>query len=193
MNPITSSIPIIPGIGTHVSLNDSMSMSDGATSRHGLGIQKCGSIIILLPSYSNSFFSSSNLNGPPIISYDRGSSYSGQPSALYSNLSTSLPHAQQIHHDPQGRISTLLMASDRQPMYSRNPNWDESAPVSSSSKGNINEKNERPLQIPPEASSIAGAEPAVELTSAAMPGRHEENDSAWNSGYPQPLRFVPIV
>jgi len=54
----------------------------------------------------------------------------------------------------------------------------------------INEKSGRSPRIPP---NIAGAEPEVGLTSTAMPGSGEENVSAWNSGYAQPLGFVPIV
>ena len=37
------------------------------------------------------------------------------------------------------------------------------------------------------------AEPEVELTSTAISGGDEENVSAWNSGYPQLLRFVSIA
>ena len=39
------------------------------------------------------------------------------------------------------------------------------------------------------------AEPEVELTSTSIPGRDVENADAsgWDSGYPQPLRFVPIA
>ena len=76
-------------------------------------------------------------------------------------------------------------------MYRLNPISDESTPISSSSmNGNTNEKTQRSPRIPP---NIAGAEPEAESTSTTLPGRGEENVSAWNSGYPQPLRFVPIV
>jgi hypothetical protein len=69
-------------------------------------------------------------------------------------------------------------------MYCRNPILDESAPVSSSSSsyGNTNEKSTNTLFAP-----------AAEPTSTAIPGRHEENVSNWGSGYPQPLRFIPIA
>ena len=200
MDPITAqyhSVPTIPGNGTHVPLNDnSVSMrSDSATSHYGLGMQKYGSIIILTPPYSNSLFKSESLHGPPItLSYDRGtSSYSGLPSTLYSDQSaTSLPRTQPIHHDPQRRISTLSIMSDRPPMYRPNSILDESAPVSSSN-GNTNEKSWKSPRIPANTLFTAVAEPEVEIASTAIPGRHEENVSVWDSGYPQPLRFVPIA
>ena len=140
---------------------------------------------------SNSFFNSKNPFGPPVtLSYD---SYSGQPSTLYTNQSgsSSSPRAQQVHHNPQRRTSTLSMMSDRPPMYRPNPFTDEPAPVpSSSSNGNTYQMTGRSPQIPPNA---AGADPEVGLASNMIPGRGEGNVSAWNSGYPQPLRFVPIV
>jgi hypothetical protein len=134
--------------------------------------------------------SNNNLYGPPItLNYDRGSSsYSGPPSTLYTNQSaSSLRHPQQVHHDPQGRISSLLMATDRPPKYCRNPNLDESAPISSSSNGyNTNEKSGRSSQIPPNSLYTPVADPNVGLTSTAIPGRREENvsTSSWKSGYP---------
>ena len=195
-------VPTIPQArdGAHVSLNDnSMSMMpDDARNRYGHGIQKCGSTILLLSPHSHSFFDSNNLYGSPVtLSYDRvSSSYSGVPSTVYTNQSGSslIPRSQQIHHDPhdlQRRISTLSTMTDRPPMYSPSPNFDESAPASSSSSnGNTNEKLGRSLRIP---TNTAGADLRVELTSTAIPGRREENDSAWDNGYPQPLKFVPIA
>ena len=50
-------VPTIPENVTYVPVNDnSISMSDGATSHYGPGIQKCGSIIIFLSLFSNSCF-----------------------------------------------------------------------------------------------------------------------------------------
>ena len=56
--PQYHSVPAIPENDTHGPLNDnSISMSDGATSRYGPGVQKCGSIIIIFLSLcSNSCF-----------------------------------------------------------------------------------------------------------------------------------------
>jgi hypothetical protein len=172
MNPITpqyQSVPTIPGNGSHDPFNNnlnSVSMrSDSATSHYGLGIQKYGSTIILLPPFSNSFFHSNNLYRPSIatLSYDSGTSpplISGPPSTLYTpytdQSASSIPHAPQIHHNlnPQRRVSTLSMMSDRPPMYCPNPTFDGSAPISlasssigitneesSSSNGNSKEKN----------------------------------------------------
>jgi hypothetical protein len=192
MDPITPQhhpVPIIPGNGTHDAFNNYLiSMSDGSTSRYGLdNIQKCGSIINILPPCSNFFFNSNN----PYDPYDPGSSsYSGLPSTLYTNQSgSSLPRTPQVRHEPQGRTSTLPMMTDMPPMYYRNPILDESAPVSSSSSNGKLIKSGR-SQIP---AKTGVAQPEVELTSTAIPGRHEENISDWDSGYLQPLRFVPIV
>jgi hypothetical protein len=147
--------------------------------------------------FSNSFFNSNNLYGPPVtLSYDGGSSsYSGLPSTLYTNQSgSSSLRNSQVHHEPQSgpqrRISTLSMMTDRPPMYYPNPILDEPTPVSSSSSnGNTNEKSGRAPRNP----AYAGvAQPGVELTSTAIPGRQDDvND--WDSGYPQPLKFVPIA
>ena len=208
MNPITPqyhSVPTIPENGTLVPLDDnSMSMmSDNATSRHGLGLQKYGPTIILLPPPPAQipFFNRNDLYRPSVIlSYDRdrgSSSYSGAPSTLYTDQSASpLPFAQETHHNPQRRISTLSMVSDRPPMYYPNPIFDGSVPVSSSSSnGNSNEKSRKSPRIPTNTLFTAGAEPEGELTSTAIPGRDEGNvdDSVWDSGYPQPLRFVSIA
>ena len=140
-------VSTVPGDGTHVPLNDNsiLMTSSDAKGHNGLGAQKYDSIIIRLPPCLNFFFNSNSLYGPPIIlSYDRGSSsYSGVPSTLYTNQSvSSLPRAQQIHQDPQGRVSTHSTMTDMPPMYCRNPTSDDSAPVSSSSSiGNTNEKS----------------------------------------------------
>jgi hypothetical protein len=201
MNQITPQyhpVPTISGDAAHVhhNVNSISTMtSDDAQSRYGRDIQKFGSIIILLLSCSNSFFNRNNLYGSPItLSYDRGSSsYSGMPSTLNTNQSgSSSPHSQQIYHDPhdlQRRTTTLSTMTDRPPMYSPSPNFDESAPVSSSSSNSItNEKNERFSRI---SANTPGADPEIELTT--IPGRCDENASAWNSGHPQPLKFVPIA
>ena len=171
-------------------------MSDGATSRYyGLGIQKCGSITILLPSCSNFFFNSKNLYGPPVaLTYDRGSTSYNGPSTLDTNQlesSLAVPRAQEIHHNP---LSSLSMATgDRPSMYYRNQTLDESPPVPSSSNGNTNERRGRSRITQNTLSKAqAVAKPEVELTSIATPERSEENASVWNSGHPQPLRFVPI-
>ena len=200
MNQITPQyhpVPTTPGNGTFPLIDNSISMtSDGSNnSRYEPSLQKYGSIIILLPPCSN-FFISNNLYGPPItLSYDHGStSYSGLPFPLYTNQSgSSLPRTPQVHHGPQRRISTLSMMSDRPPMYYRDPVLDESAPISSSSSsGNTNEKSGR-SRIPANTVFTTAAEPEVELMSTAIPGRHEKNVSVWDSGYPQPLKFVPIA
>ena len=198
ITPQYHSVPIIPENGTDFPLNNnSMSIPDGAASHYGFGIQKYGSTILLLSPYSNSFFNSNDLYGPPVIlGYDRGSSYSGLPSTSHMNQSASslpLSLAQQIHHDPHyplRPVSTLSMMNDNPPMYTANP---ESAPVSSSSNSNTNEKSRRSRTPVNALSFTAGAEPEVELTSTPIPGRREENVSVWDSGYPQPLRFVPIA
>ena len=215
MTPITPQYQSVPTIGGHDPFNDnlnSVSMrSDVATSRYGLGIQKYGLTIILFFSCSNSFFNSNNLYRPPItLSNDRGISppmTSSPPSTLYTDQSASLlPYAPQVHHNlnPQRRMSTLSMMSDRPPMYCPNPTLDGSAPISlasssigitnegsSSSSGNTNEKNGR---IPMNTLYYTGAaEPEVEPTSTMIPRRQEENiNSTWDNGYPQPPRFVPL-
>ena len=199
IDPITPQyhpVSTIPENGTRPLTYNSVSMtSDGTTSHYGLGMQKYGSIIIPLPSGSNSFFISNNLQvQPPIaVSYDRStSSYSGLPPTLYTNQSTSsLSRTQQIHHNPQERISTPSMMTDRPPMYSFNPLLDESAAASSSSSsnGNTNEKRS-PVNI---LSYTAVAEPEDRVTSTVVPGRHEENAGVWDGGYPQPPRFMPIA
>ena len=75
-------------------------------------------------------------------------------------------------------------------MYCRNPTLDESVVVSSPN-GNTNEKSEKSPRI---LSFTAVAGPEVKLTStAAIQGKYDENDDVWDSGYPQPLRFVPIA
>ena len=87
------------------------------------------------------------------------------------------------------------MMSDRPPLYSHSPVLDEptlGSVTSSSNVGNINEMGGR-SQIPANTLFTAVAEPEVKPTSTAIPERHEENDNAWDSGYPQPLRFVPIM
>ena len=208
MNPITPqyhSVPIIPENGTLVPLDDnSMSMRyDDATSRYGLGLEKYGSTTILLPLPAQiPFFNSNNLYRPPIIlSYDRdrgSSSYNGPPSTLYTDQSaSSLPFAQETHHNPQRRISTLSTLSDRPPMYYPNPILDESVPVSSSSSsnGNTNDKSWKKSHRIPSNSLFTTTipEPEAEPTSTAISGGDEENVSAWNSGYPQLLRFVSIA
>jgi len=172
-------VPTTPGNGTHDPFNDnSILMSDGgATSRYGLGIQN------------------KNLYGPPVtLAYDRGSSSYGSPSTLVTNqLAPLVPRAQEIHHNPQEHPSSLSMATDRPPMYYRNPILDESAPVPSSSNANTNEKRGRSSRITQNTLFKGEAKPDVELTSVAGPRRGEENINVWNSGYPQPLKFVPIV
>ena len=203
VTPQYQAVTTIPENVAHVPLdNNSMPVSmrsDVATSRYGQGIQKYGSIIILLLLAQIPSFNSNNLYRPPItLSYDRGSSsYSGLPSTHYTNQSaSSLPGAQEIRHNPQRRTSTLSMMSDRPPMYYPNPILDESVPVSSSSSnGNSNEKSQKSPRIPTNTLFTAVAEPEVELTSTAIPGRDVENADAsgWDSGYPQPLRFVPIA
>ena len=90
MNQITPqyhAVPTTPVNGTriHVNNNSISATSDDAENLYGFGIQKYGStIIILLPPYSNSFFNSKSIYGPPItLTYDNGSSsYSGVPSTL---------------------------------------------------------------------------------------------------------------
>jgi hypothetical protein len=169
MNPITPQfrpVPIIPGNGTHDPLNNNLiSMSDGATSSYGLGIQN------------------NNLYGL----YDRGSSsYSDPPSTLRTNQSgSSLRRTPQVHHEPQ----TLSMMTDRPPIYNRNPFLDESAPVSSSSSTNGKIIESGRSQIP---AKTRVAQPD-ELTSTAIPGRRKENASNWDSGYSQPLKFVSVL
>jgi len=176
-------VPTTPENGTLFPFNDnSISIPDGAASHYGFGIQN------------------NDLYGPPtILSYDRGSSsYSGLPSTPHMNQSATsspLTRTQQIlhdPHDPQRPISNLSMMTDNPPMYSANPNLGGSAPVSSSSNRNTNEKRRR-SRTPANTLFTAVAEPEVELTSAAIPGRREGNVSVWDSGYPQPLRFVPIA
>jgi hypothetical protein len=139
-----------------------------------------------------------NLYGPPVtLSYDgSSSSYSGLPSTLYTNQSgSSSPHTSQVLQEPQfgpqRRISTLSTMTDRPPMYCRSPILDESTLASSSSSnGNINDKGGRASRNP----AYAGvAQPGVDLTSAAIPGRQGDVNNDWDSGYPQPLKFVPIV
>jgi hypothetical protein len=190
-------VPDLPGNGNDISLNDN-SIPVTSDGYYGLGIQKYGSILILFLPFSNFFFSSKSLYGPPVTlsyydPYDQGaSSYSGQPFTPYMDQSgPSSPHAQQVHHGPQRRISALSTMTDMPPMYRPNPISEESAPIlSSSSNGYTNEKSGWSPQIPP---NTAGAEPEVGLTSTAIPGRREENVNVWDSGYPQPLRFVPIA
>ena len=153
------------------------------------------SIIVLLPFCSNSFFNSKNIYGPPVtLSYDRGSmSYTGQPSTHSTNQSgssSSLRTQQQVHHNPQRTLSKM---SDRPPIYQPNPFSDESDPILSSSPNgnNSQEMNGRSPRFPP---NTAGADSEIGLASTVIPGRGGEgNVSAWNSGYPQPLRFVSIV
>ena len=150
------------------------------------------SIIVLLPSCSNSFFNSKNIYGPPVtLSYDRGSmSYTGQPSTHSTNQSgssSSLRTQQQVHHNPQRTLSKM---SDRPPIYQPNPFSDESDPILSSSPNGNNAYGRSP-RFPP---NTAGADSEIGLASTVIPGRGGEgNVSAWNSGYPQPLRFVSIV
>ena len=74
------------------------------------------------------------------------------------------------------------MATDRPPKYCRNPNLDESAPISSSSNGNANEK--RRSQIRSNSLLPSVVEPEVELTPTSTPRRRGENVSAWKIGYP---------
>ena len=85
--------------------------------------------------------------------------------------------------------------TDRVPMYRRNSLLDESTAVSSSSSsGNTNE--DKSPQISANTLSFrAVAEPKDEVTSSTTPGRHEEIVSVWDSasGYPQPLKFIPIA
>ena len=193
MNPIAPQyhpVPTIPQAenGTNVPFNDNLAPMrfNGATSHYGLGIQKYAPIIIILFNYSNSFFNSNTIHQPPnTLSYDRSSisSYSGlPPPTLYTNQSTSsLPRTQQIHHNPQERLSSPSMMSDRPPMYSRNPTLDESAATSSSSSNsNSNEKNSPLILTYKNAPHFT----EDEMTSIAMPGRHEENNNSWDSGYP---------
>ena len=86
------------------------------------------------------------------------------------------------------------MMSDGLPLYCDNPILDESASGSSSSSNGtmINEKTGR-SQILANTLPTAVAEPEVNLTSTAIPESHEEIINVWDSGYPQPLRFVPIA
>ena len=154
-------------------------------------------IVLLLPSYSNSIFNSKNIYGPPVtLSYDRGSmSYTGQPSTRNTNQSgsSSSPRTQQqVHHNPQRRVSTLSMMTNRPPIYRPNPFSDESDPMLPSSPNGYNayEINGRSPRFPP---NTAGADSEIGLTSTVAHGRGEGNVSAWNRGYPQPLRFVPII
>ena len=176
VKPHYQKVSKIPGNGTRASFNDN---SDGATN---LGIQKCASIIILLPTCSNSFFNSNNLYEPPItFGYDRGStSSSGVPSTLFTNQSrATTPRTQQGQHDPQKRISALLMATDRPPTYWRNSTLDESAPVSpSSTSSNTNEKSGRSPRISPNTPFKTVAEGEVEFSSTTTPEGREENVSA---------------
>jgi len=154
IKPHYQKVSKIPGNGSHVTLNDN---SDGATSRFGLGIQN------------------SNLYEPPTnLIFDRGStSSSGVPSTLFTNQSrSSTPRTQ---HDPQKRISALLMATDRPPTYWRNSNLDESAPVSPSSSNITYEKGGRSPRTP---LFTTVSERDVELTSTATPEGREEYVSA---------------
>jgi len=92
--------------GTNVPLDDN---SISAVPSDVLGIPKYGTLIILL-SLLKYFITSKSLYGPPItLSYDCGSSsYSGQPSTLYTNQSgSSSPNTQ-----PQRQISTLSMMTN---------------------------------------------------------------------------------
>ena len=59
-------------------------------------------------------------------------------------------------------------------MYHPNPNMDESALALLSPSSNNNKRSRRSPRIPP---NIPGADPGAELTSNAIPGRGEENDS----------------
>ena len=206
MNPITPQYHSVPTIPENLAPLDDNSMStryDDATSRHGLGLEKYGSTMILLPPPAQiPFFNRNDLYRPSVIlsyDHDRDSSlYSGPPSTLYTDqLPSSLPLAQETHHNLQRGISTLSMMSDSPPMYYPNPILDESVPVSSSSSsnGNSNEKSRKSPRILTNTLFTAVAEPEAELKSTAIPGRDEENvdDSVWDSGYPQPLRFVSIA
>ena len=75
-------------------------------------------------------------------------------------------------------------------MYCLNSFSDEYAAASPSSpNGNTNEKRSSVNIL----SYTAEAEPEDGVTSTAVPGRDEEIVSVWDSGYPQPLRFIPIA
>jgi len=159
----------------HVPLNDNSKSMRSDSTTYGLGMQN------------------DDIKQPPtILSYDRGTlSYSGLPPTLYTNQSaSSLPHTQKTHLNHQGSISSSSMMTDIPPMYRRSPVLDESTPVSSSND-NTNEKSGRSLRIPVNT-LFPVPETEDELPSTAIPARHEENVSVWDSGYPQPLRFIPI-
>ena len=75
-------------------------------------------------------------------------------------------------------------------MYRLDPFSDEYAvALPSSPNGNTNEKKSSVNIL----SYTAEAEPEDGVTSIGVPERDEEIVSVWDSGYPQPLRFVPIA
>ena len=159
--------------------------------------------------------SPNNLNHHP-----KSSPHTNLPSTFYSNQppSSSLPlppqRAQQILHNPQGRFSTSSMMNDSPPRYTRefdtSPDssvmligrndatslLDESgrsttAASSSSSSGTRGRTHGPFSQIPP---NPPGAQPDDHLISAAlMPQGNEARNSVWDTGYHQPLRFIPIA
>ena len=100
-----------------------------------------------------------------------------------------------IHHNPQECISTTpSMMTDKPPMYCHNSLLDESAAASSSSSssssnGNTNEKGSPVITL----SYTAVAKPEDGVTPTAVTERDEANVNVWDSGYPQPLRFIPIA
>ena len=81
--------------------------------------------------------------------------------------------------------------TDRPPMYCRSPNLDESTLASSSSSnGNTNNNNKSGRGN----TAYAGvAQPGADLTSTSIPGRQKDVNYDRDSGYPQPLKFVPIL
>ncbi|KAF8801568.1 hypothetical protein BYT27DRAFT_7341887 [Phlegmacium glaucopus] len=131
---------------------------------------------------------------------------------------TPLP-TQNILRNRQGPLSTFSM-SDSPPMYTRDSDtspdssvmWigkndansllDESGrsmTAAPSSNGKTNEKTRGKNQGPssrilPIAQYTPGADPAeASVLSTAMPEGNQARNSVWDSGYPQPLRFIPIT
>lgn len=125
--------------------------------------------------------------------------------------------AKHIPHNPPGHRYTPSMMSDSPPVYNRDSVSPDSylipigggndatsvsiTPASSLQGIGTNEKsgNYVPSSLrPPNTTQFSGSPEPEEsvIPIAAIPGRNEVSsavgDSVWDSGYPQPLRFVPI-
>ena len=102
-----------------------------------------------------------------------------------------------VPHDPRSSLSTSSMTIDNSAIYSYNSILDGSTAASSSSGNRSTNKKSTDFllysQIPANTPFTEGDEPKNEITSTTISGRHERNDSVWDSGYPQPLKFVSIL